>query len=408
MNKWFLMENKLNIKITTDITIYTTTDFPYGGAAENLLRQMAIGLNAKNAHVKVILLRGHYLDKKINDTGIDCNCLLFKKRFRNELLKFLELILMILTIPFSIIRIRMNSKKAVILLYGVEYFYSVIPFILSAWIFGFKVYRIVTDRYPKKGIVPVWWKKSKYFFYRLQFTIFDKYLSGLICLSNYLKENAIKNGIKANKIIVIPHFIDVEYFSKKYSQIEPFQKENIRLGFCGTLNESNGLFVLIKAFRLILKKNSKMELFLIGAISEGDLIATNEIMDGMLDSIIFAGKVPSIKIPELLTTCDILINPRISSISAEAGFPTKLGEYFATKRPVVATAVGDLKNNLENENQLILVEPDSPQTLADGIIILLENHKQAIKIGLNGFHWAKTNLDYLSNATIMLTFLQKK
>jgi glycosyltransferase involved in cell wall biosynthesis len=128
-------------------------------------------------------------------------------------------------------------------------------------------------------------------------------------------------------------------------------------------------------------------------------------MNDLLNSVRFVGKVSGSEVPKLLSKCDILINPRISGILSEAGFPTKLGEYFATKRPVVATSVGDLRLYFENGNQLILVEPDLPQALTDGITFLIENQQQAIKIGQNGFNWAKFNLDYINNANKLLSFL---
>ncbi|NTW32847.1 MAG: glycosyltransferase family 4 protein [Bacteroidetes bacterium] len=290
-------------------------------------------------------------------------------------------------------------------MFGVEYFYLVFPFYIIGRILGIKVFRIITDRYSDSGIAPTWWKHPKVFFYRIQYIFFDKYLSGIVCLSNYLKENAILNGVENKKICVIPHFIDIERFSNKAESNKPFLNEKIRLGFCGTLNESNGLFILLKAFSIIKKEYSKIELFLIGSISKDDQTIVNEMIDGISDSIIFVGNVQGNKVPELLSKCDILVNPRISSIIAEAGFPTKLGEYLATKRPVVATAVGDLKKYFMNERELILVVPDSPEALADGIFYLLHNKLKGLQIGLSGYEWALENLEFKKNCKKLLQFI---
>ena len=62
-----------------NITIYTSSDFPDGGAAENLVRQMALGINSLETKVNIVLFRGHTNDKtKVDDTNIDCSCLLFE------------------------------------------------------------------------------------------------------------------------------------------------------------------------------------------------------------------------------------------------------------------------------------------------------------------------------------------
>ena len=387
----------------TNISIYTTSGYPYGGAPENFVRQMALGLYLAGKHVKIVLIRGHHLKQNTNDTGIDCSFLLFKKRFSCEFLKIIELILIIFAIPISIIKNRIQHKTKIILLYGVEYFYQVLPFYLVGKIIGIKVYRVVTDRYTDNGIAPVWWKNPKVIFYQLQYKHFDKFLDGIVCLSNFLKVNAIANGVR--NVCVIPHFIDIEKFSKGIHNNTPLQNKKVRLGICGTLNEGNGLFVLLNAFLLLKKDFHNIELVLVGPISDSDSVFSKEILKEVLDSVYFVGKVNGNLVPELLSTCDILVNPRISGIFAEAGFPTKLGEYFATQRPVVATAVGDLNLYFESKRELILVNTDSAESLAEGIKFLLQNKELARQIGINGFDWARENVEYKSSAKRLLEFI---
>jgi glycosyltransferase involved in cell wall biosynthesis len=111
------------------------------------------------------------------------------------------------------------------------------------------------------------------------------------------------------------------------------------------------------------------------------------------------------KIPETLLTCDILVNPRKSGVFAEAGFPTKLGEYFSTKKPVISTRVGDIKSYFTDKNELVLVEPDNPDQLSLAIIYLTENKSQAKRIGDNGYGWAIRNLDFKTNTKKLIDFL---
>jgi len=391
---------------SVNIAIYTTSDYPEGGAAENFVRQMALGLCSAGSKVNIVLLRGHYLERNSNDSRILCECLLFKRRISSEFLKFIELLLIILAIPFSVIKNRVNNKTKIIILYGVEYFYLVLPFYLVGKITGVKVYRIVTDRYINRGIAPTWWKKPKIFFYQFQYRYFDRFLSGVVCLSHYLYQNSICNGVKEERICIIPHFIDVDFFSKGSCNFMPFQGEKIRIGICGTLNENNGLFYLLNAFLLLKKDYHDIELILIGSISKKDIIGVKNKISSVLESVTFTGKVERSKIPNLLLTCDILVNPRISGTFAEAGFPTKLGEYLSTKRPVVATSVGDIKQYFEKGNQLVLVESNSSQTLVDGISFLIKNKEEAINIGLNGYYWAKERLDYKQNALKVIDFVK--
>jgi len=399
-----MVERDLRVSKDVNIAIYTTSDFPYGGAPENFVRQMALGLNSLDAFVKIILLRGHYTESTINDTGIDCSNLLFKRRFRGQILKFVELVFIIFAIPYSVIRNRIQHKTKVILLYGVEYFYLVFPFFIVGRILGIKVYRVITDRYTDRGIAPTWWKWPKVFFYQLQYRYFDRFLSGVVCLSHYLYQNSIDNGVSEKKICIIPHFINLKNFSVTTNDV-PLKHNKVRLGMCGTLTRENGLLVLLDAFLYLKKQNSAIELLLIGPISQEDSSVVTEKLVGIVDSVIFTGKVSGEKVPALLSTCNILINPRISGTFADAGFPTKLGEYFATKRPVVATAVGDLNLYFENKRELILVEPDSAEAIADGILLLIRNKELAKQIGIGGFNWARVNVEYKNSARRLLEFI---
>jgi len=388
------------------ITIYTTSDYPYGGPAENFVRQMALGLKENGQSVSIVLLKGQSKKQK-NDTNIQCVNLLFFKRPKNGFLKLMQLFFIFLSVPFSLVKNKIKRNSKIVILYGIEYFYLIAPFLIMKYILNIKIYRIITDRYPKNVISPIWWKTPKIFFYNIQYKYLDKFLDGIICVSSYLEESSIKYGIKKNKIIVIPHFIDLSFIKK--NKTLPKDNDKVRIGMCGTLNRPNGVLELINAYKIIQMKHPNVELLLVGPIKNDIIKEINEIFSSLEEnSIIITGNVDSQYIPDYLYSCDILVNPRRSGIFADAGFPTKLGEYFASKRPVVATSVGDIKIYFQNKKELILVEPDSILSLANGICYLIENKNIANDIALNGYLWASQNLDYIKSAQKLINFIHSK
>ena len=197
-----------------NIAIYTSGDFPYGGAAENLVRQMVLGLYKNGVQVEVIRLRGVRYSRE-NDTPVKRSNYLFNKPFTNEILKFFELFCLIFFMPVSLLYRKIYKKDQIVLLYGIEYSYLVIPIIFWSKIFKIKCYRIITESYLRKTLVPVWWKWPKYFFYIMQYKHFDKYLNGVIVLSRYLYELCLKNRVKKENILLIPHFIDLDLKNKR-------------------------------------------------------------------------------------------------------------------------------------------------------------------------------------------------
>lgn len=73
-------------------------------------------------------------------------------------------------------------------------------------------------------------------------------------------------------------------------------------------------------------------------------------------------------VPELMAASDVVVLPSF----AEA-LPTVLMEAAAASRPVVATRVGGTPEVVENGRTGLLVPPDDPPALGDGVVRLLEN-----------------------------------
>jgi glycosyltransferase involved in cell wall biosynthesis len=385
------------------LLIYTTGDFPYGMAPENLVRQLSLGLVFNDIRLKIIRLRGRWYNYT-NDTGIEAQNFVLPRVPKNEMAKIFELITFILLIPFSVIKNTIKYKADGLILYGVEYFYLIFPYWIACRLMGIKLIRITTDFYHSSTVVPVWWKKPKLFFYKFQFKHFDKYLDGIVSLSQFMAEYAIECGVKREKIIVIPHFIDTESFSGKYYTIQ--QADKVRIGFCGSATEANGIFDLIEAFNRVHQKFPETELLIIGEPAPKEKIRIKQMASTDGNSVKITGLLSRPEVPVALLTCQILVNPRKSGLSAEAGFPTKLGEYFSCGLPVVATLVGDIKYYFTDKRELVMVNPDRPDELAEALIFLLNNVEESRQIGLRGYEWAKNNLDFKTNAAKLKEFLQ--
>ena len=69
--------------------------------------------------------------------------------------------------------------------------------------------------------------------------------------------------------------------------------------------------------------------------------------------------------PAYLAACDILVSPhgRQADGGEFFGSPTKLFEYMAAGRPIVASAVGQIADVLEDERSALLVPPDDVEAL---------------------------------------------
>jgi len=112
------MSNNNKIEAFKNITVYTASDFPFGGAPENFVRQMALGIYECGAGIRIVRLRGRIYGGE-NNTTIHCSNFIFTKRSKNELLKFGELLLIIFYTPLHILIDKLRNKTDAIILYFV-------------------------------------------------------------------------------------------------------------------------------------------------------------------------------------------------------------------------------------------------------------------------------------------------
>lgn len=388
-----------------NISIYTTSDFPFGGAAENLVRNLAFGLKINGCNVFIKLIRGHLNDKQnlsvVNNESIAIDHLIFKYRPKNELLKIVELFIFFFKIPLSLLRDKINYKIDYIILYGIEYFYLVFPIFFVSKLLNIKVIRFVTDFYHREFIVPVFWKSPKFLFYNLQLKFLDKYLDGLIYLSIYFKDFAKKYNYNFAKILFIPHLIDISDFTtiKEFSGF----KDKIILGFIGTINEINGVYILLEAFTNVAKEYENLYLMLIGEVRVKNKKSFEQYLNH--PRINYVGKINHQEIVNYIKKLDILINPRLSGVFSEAGFPTKVAEYLLSGRPTISSRTKNLEYYLKDHVHLIFTTPGSVNDLSCKIKKLINDESLCKRLASNGRKWATFNVCNKNNTMKLKSFL---
>jgi len=363
---------------------------------------LALGLKANDQFVSVKLYRGG--NSVNNDTGIKARSVLFKDRPKNEFLKILELFLLILFTPYFLWKDKIKCNANIVLLYGIDYLYFVFPFMIWSKIFNIKVIRIVPDKYPMATIAPVWWKLPKYYFFNLQLSYFDKFMDGVVFLSTYLFKEYIERGGSKERAIVIPHFIDIDHFIES----REWNNNEMILAYCGSISRNNGIFDLLDAFSLLLKNKPDLKLMLIGntlSLNKEDRDLYNNKINELGETVIFNGAVSYFEIANKLQKATILINPRRKGEWADAGFPTKLGEYFACEKIVLSTEVGDVRKYFTDGKELFITKPNDPMSLANKIEHIVDNIEESKGVAASGLKWASHNLHYKKSAKVLLEFV---
>jgi glycosyltransferase involved in cell wall biosynthesis len=147
--------------------------------------------------------------------------------------------------------------------------------------------------------------------------------------------------------------------------------------------------VLIKAFKIFNQTFTGVELWLVG---DGPI--TSQLEDlvhqlGLTEQVKFLGGQGRPAVRKLLRQCSFLVLP-----SRDEPFGIAILEAFASRKPVVASAVGGIPEIIENGKNGILVEPENPQALCHAMMTMWTDHELAESLACAGYATVKQHFQW--------------
>lgn len=121
-------------------------------------------------------------------------------------------------------------------------------------------------------------------------------------------------------------------------------------------------------------------------------------------SAIVEGAMPRERLLESYRECAALLLPMKDEPRSFARCPTKLGEYLASGRPVVATRIGELGMLLSDGKNAFLAEPGSVSSFAEAVLTALRDPERACAVGRGGRALAEHVLDYRCHSEALHEF----
>ncbi|HEY5124947.1 MAG TPA: glycosyltransferase [Ignavibacteria bacterium] len=399
-----------NNKTKQDYILITSTNFPSGGAAATYLNLFCRGLKLNEYAISVFMLKGNAFGKYTytgprknrSEDGIPFTYLGFKQRPDSYFLKLFEELISIPRLTFLLLSLITKRKSTNILVYNSEIQYN-IPIYLITKIFRIKTTKFVAEIMDKSEFKGSFFRKIKGYGEDFNFQYFNKISVKLIVFSHYVRDEYLRMGYDSNNILVQPNLTDFEYWESAMSEAK------YTLGYSGTPSIKDGLFDLFKSISLLQVMNINVTLLVIGDSNFGKsrIPALKEECEKLdiAKNVFFTGLVDSLKVKQYLSECKILCITRPSITQTKAGFPTKLGEYYATKKPILATDFGDLSRYFSDDLDIIMAECGNPESIAEKIAWMIQNNEELEVISRRGYEKAKQLLDFKSSINRIIDFL---
>lgn len=204
--------------------------------------------------------------------------------------------------------------------------------------------------------------------------------SQIVVLCDALRDELLTRGYPAQRIIVNPAAVDPERFRPACGGEEVREQLGLAphhtlVTFAGSFSYYHGVSVLARAITTLLKRRNEEPVFenlRFMLIGDGLLRAeTEEALSRVegSESVIFTGLIPHTSVPRYLDASDILVSPQIPNADGQPffGSPTKLFEYMAMEKAIVASDMDQLSRVLSHGNTAWMVRPGSDTELASAI-----------------------------------------
>ena len=212
---------------------------------------------------------------------------------------------------------------------------------------------------------------------------------GVICISKFLEDWVIRASAKTCRDVqslYVPILVDV-------NEIEPVDSAPTCMSvlFSGAPQYDLTIRFLLAAMEVVWAKYPNCSLVITGGTTEATLGPLAKGQGGMIR---YAGYVDRRTLLQELSAASVLAIPLFDEFRSQARFPTKLGEYLATGRPVVTNKVGEVSNYLKDGESAWVLEPGNSDAFGKAICQVLSNQSKAHEIGQNGRKVAEREFHY--------------
>ena len=226
----------------------------------------------------------------------------------------------------------------------------------------------------------------------------------IFVVSEIERENLLKAGVADEKIIVNPNGVDAESFragvgGEEVRKACGIADSDTLVGFIGTFGPWHGVVELARAIALM-PGDAPVKFMLVGTGKLREEVERIIHEAHATDRVIFTGPVEHKRVPAMLDACDVLVSPHVplAGDTPFFGSPTKLFEYMAMGKGIVASRLGQIGDVLKDEETALLVEPGDVEELQRAILRMTSDADLRERLGRRAREEAVAHHTWAHNA----------
>lgn len=205
----------------------------------------------------------------------------------------------------------------------------------------------------------------------------------VVAVSRGIATELAEFGAPAGRLHLVLNAVDPERFPEGLAPAWSAPPGSFTVGYLGALRESHGVAALIRAVAILHRFHADCHLLLVGDGPERERLEDLTATHGLEDQVHFAGAVPPDEVPAWIAGMDVAVAPHHGPADAPIA-PLTAAECMAAGLPLIASAVGELRELVQHEITGFKVPPGDAMALASAVARLRQDYALRRRLGSNG------------------------